>query len=513
MSAVTTAEFCDYGDSTPAPPCVFVVFGGSGDLTRRKLLPSLYNLARQGFLSEHVAILGLGSKPLTDDAFRDRLTEAVREFSSGTVDAPVLDRLRQATYYRRGPFNEGHELETLRAPLEEIAARHGTQGNMLFYLATPPQAFSPIVLGLGQAGLLKQAEGGPWRRVIIEKPFGRDLESARELDRDLHSVLDESQIFRIDHYLGKETVQNLLLLRFTNGLFEPIWNRRYVDHVQILVAEELGVEGRGAYYDTSGAVRDMVQNHMLQLLCLIAMEPPISFSAEEVRGEKVRVLHAIKPMTHDEVHTHAVRGRYTAGVINGKRVPGYLEEPDVDPHSKTETYAAMRLEVENWRWAGVPFYLRTGKHLPMRDTEITIEFRRAPLLLLPAAQQQPPNRLVVHVQPDERIALHIHAKCPGPQIRLAPVEMNFAYSDLQSEGRKSTGYETLLYDCMLGDATSFHRADMIDAAWRIVMPVLETWAADPPDDFPEYPAGTWGPKEANELIQRDGRAWVQPTRP
>jgi glucose-6-phosphate 1-dehydrogenase len=489
---------------------VFVIFGGSGDLTRRKLLPSLYNLARQGFLNERFAILGLGSKPLSDESFRERLTEAVREFSSGPPDAQVLERLRQATYYRRGPFNEGRELEALRGPLEEIAARHGTQGNTLFYLATPPQSFGAVALGLGRAGLVRPAGSESWTRIIIEKPFGRDLESARELDRALHSVLDESQIYRIDHYLGKETVQNLLLLRFTNGLFEPIWNRRYVDHVQILVAEDLGVEGRGAYYDTSGAVRDMVQNHMLQLLCLVAMEPPISFSAEEVRSEKVKVLHAIKPMTHDEVKVHAVRGRYGPGVIHGHPVPGYREEPDVDPHSNTETYAALRLEVENWRWAGVPFYLRTGKRLPMRDTEITIEFRRAPLLLLPAAQQQPPNRLVVHVQPDERIALHFHAKCPGPQIRLAPVEMNFAYSDLQSEGRKSTGYETLLYDCMLGDATSFHRADMIDSAWRIVMPILEAWGAESPADFPEYPAGTWGPKSAEEMIERDGRAWVQP---
>jgi glucose-6-phosphate 1-dehydrogenase len=506
-----TAPFCDYGDVTPSPPCLFVIFGGSGDLTRRKLLPALFNLARQGFLSERFAILGLGSKPLTDEAFRDRLAEAVRDFCSGQADAAFLERLRGATYYRRGPFNEGRYLETLRAPLEEIAARHGTQGNVLFYLATPPQSFGPIALGLGRAGLVHRVGGETWTRIIVEKPFGRDLESARALDRDLHSVFDESQIYRIDHYLGKETVQNLLLLRFTNGLFEPIWNRRYVDHVQILVAETLGAEGRGAYYDTAGAVRDMLQNHMLQLLCLVAMEPPISFSAEEVRSEKVKVLHAIKPMTPAEIRVHAVRGQYGPGVIDGRPVPGYREEPDVDPSSATETYAALRLEVENWRWAGVPFYLRTGKRLPMRDTEITIEFRRAPLLLLPAAQQQPPNRLVVHVQPDERIGLHFHAKCPGPQIRLAPVEMTFAYSDLQGDGRKSTGYETLLYDCMMGDATSFHRSDMIDSAWRIVMPILDAWAAEAPTDFPNYPAGTWGPASAETLIGRDGRAWVQPS--
>ena len=507
---MATADFCDYGDVTPAPPCLFVIFGGSGDLTRRKLLPSLYNLARQGFLNEKFAILALGSKPLTDESFRERLTEAVREFSSGTADERALERIRQATYYRRGPFNEGRDLETLRAQLEEIASRHGTEGNVLFYLATPPQSFGPIALGLGRASLVQPVASKLWTRIIIEKPFGRDLESARALDRELHSVFDESQIYRIDHYLGKETVQNLLLLRFTNGLFEPIWNRRYVDHVQILVAETLGVEGRGGYYDTAGSLRDMLQNHMLQLLCLVAMEPPISFSAEEVRGEKVKVLHAIKPMGPTEIREYAVRGQYGPGVIEGRPVPGYREEPDVDRNSTTETYAAVRLEVENWRWAGVPFYLRTGKRLPMRDTEITIEFRRAPLLLLPAARQQPPNRLIIHVQPDERIALHFHAKCPGPQIRLAPVEMNFAYSDLQGEGRKSTGYETLLYDCMMGDPTSFHREDMIDSAWRIATPILEAWAAEPPTDFPNYAAGTWGPRSAEELIEREGRAWVQP---
>jgi glucose-6-phosphate 1-dehydrogenase len=505
-----TAPFCDYGDVTPAPPCAFVIFGGSGDLTRRKLLPALYNLSRRGFLGERVAILGLGSKPLTDERFRERLAEAVKEFTSGEPDRAVLERLQRATYYLRGPFNEGRELETLIAPLQRIASEHATGGNVVFYLATPPQSFGPVALGLGRTGLVESPEADSWSRIVVEKPFGRDLESARALDDDLHSVFDESQIYRIDHYLGKETVQNLLLLRFTNGLFEPIWNRRYVDHVQILVAETLGVEGRGGYYDGSGAVRDMVQNHMLQLLCLVAMEPPISFSAEDIRSEKVKVLHAIKPMTAEETRLHAVRGQYGPGVIDGRAVPGYREEPDVDPHSTTDTYAALRLEVENWRWAGVPFYLRTGKRLAMRDTEITIEFRRAPLLLLPAARQQPPNRLVIHVQPDERIALHFHAKCPGPQIHLAPVEMQFAYSDLQADNRQGTGYETLLYDCMVGDATSFHRADMIASSWRIVMPVLDRWAAEPLADASEYAAGSWGPPCADALIARDGRAWVQP---
>jgi glucose-6-phosphate 1-dehydrogenase len=503
---------CETGGVTPAPPCVFVIFGGSGDLTRRKLLPSLYNLARNGFLDEHFAILALGSKPLTDGAFRDRLADAIHEFTSEPPDAAVLERLQRATYYRRGNFNHGGDLEALRQPLEEIAGRHGTQGNVLFYLATPPEAFAPIAAGLGRARLVLPFGQEPWTRIIVEKPFGRDLASAQDLDRELHAVFDERQIHRIDHYLGKETVQNLLLLRFTNGLFEPIWNRSYIDHVQILVAESLGMEGRGSSYDTVGAVRDMLQNHMLQLLCLVAMEPPISFSAEEVRNEKVKVLHAIKPMDPQHVCRLAVPGQYGPGTIDGKPVPGYREEPGVNPKSTTETFAAVRFEVENWRWAGVPFYLRTGKRLARRDTEICIEFRRAPLLLLPAAQQQPPNRLVVHVQPDERIGLHFHAKCPGPQVRLAPVEMSFKYSDLQGE-RRSTGYETLLYDCMVGDATSFHRSDMIDAAWRIAMPILDAWAAKPPSDLPNYAAGSWSPACAEELIARDGRQWVEPSVP
>jgi glucose-6-phosphate 1-dehydrogenase len=505
-----TVPLCDNGAASPAPPCLLVIFGGSGDLARRKLLPSLYNLARHGFLAEHFAVLALGSKPLSDDAMRERLAAAVREFCEQPIDPAILERLQRATYYRRGPFNRGDELESLRQPLEEIDARHGTQGNRLFYLATPPEAFGSIGTGLGRAGLVRPPSAASWSRIIVEKPFGRDLASAQALNRELLSVFDESQIHRIDHYLGKETVQNLLLLRFTNGLFEPIWNRRYVDHVQILVAETLGVEGRGAYYDTAGALRDMLQNHMMQLLCLVAMEPPISFSAEEVRNEKVKVLHAIKPMSLEEIDSCTVRGQYGPGFIDGTAVPGYREEPDVPADSATDTFAAARFEVENWRWAGVPFYLRTGKRLPKRTTEITIEFKRAPLLLLPAARLQPPNRMVVHVQPDERISLHFHAKCPGPQIHLAPVEMTFSYGELQGDSR-STGYETLLYDCMIGDATSFHRADMIDAAWRIATPILDAWGASPPADFPNYAAGSWGPGAAHTLIARDGRTWFEPS--
>ena len=504
-----SAQGCDVGDVSPAPPCVFVVFGGSGDLARRKLLPALYNLAGNGFLDERFAVLALGAKPLSDDVMRERLAESVREFCTPPIDAAVLERLQRATYYLEGPFNRGREIHRLGPKLDELAARHGTGGNVLFYLATPPEAFGPVATGLGAARLIRPAEGEPWTRLVVEKPFGHDLASALALDRTLHAACAEPQILRIDHYLGKETVQNLLLLRFTNGLFEPIWNRRYVDHVQIVVAETLGAEGRGGYYDSAGAVRDMLQNHMLQLLCLIAMEPPISFAAEQIRNEKVKVLEAIGPVAPEEIGRVAVRGQYGAGTIDGQPVPGYREEPDVADDSVTDTFAALRLEVDNWRWAGVPFYLRTGKRLPRRDTEITIQFRRAPLILLPAAQRQPPNRMVIHVQPNERIALHFHAKCPGPQLRLAPVEMTFTYSDLDGDQRR-TGYETLLYDAMMGDATSFHRADMIDAAWRVVNPVLDAWAAERPADFPNYAAGTWGPRCAEALIARDGRSWLDP---
>jgi len=483
-----------------------VVLGATGDLAQRKLYPAIASLAQRGQLPPNFCLVGVARTEMSDDGFREECTVAVQKAHPDALDA--FEAAVKVTKYVTGSFDTDATWAGLASVLDECDRQHGAAGNRVFYLSTLPQFFETVMTGLSGAQLNQDRAGGH-TRIVIEKPFGHDLASARELNTFVHHHFEERQIFRIDHYLGKETVQNLLLLRFTNGLFEPIWNRRYVDHVQILVAETLGVEGRGAYYDTSGALRDMLQNHMMQLLCLVAMEPPISFSAEEVRNEKVKVLHAIKHMSPQEIETLTVRGQYGPGFIDGKAVPGYAHEPGVPPNSTTDTFAAARFEVENWRWAGVPFYLRTGKRLPMRTTEITIEFRRAPLLLLPAARMQPPNRLVVHVQPDERISLHFHAKCPGPQIHLAPVEMTFAYSDLEGDSR-STGYETLLYDCMIGDATSFHRADMIDAAWRIATPILEAWAATPPT-FPNYAAGTWGPAAAEALIARDGRAWLEPS--
>ncbi len=500
------------GEVRPADPCALVIFGATGDLTRRKLLPALHNLARHGFLMPAPAIVGVAGDPLSDEAFRARLAEAVRALGPGAFDERLLAAQQARCGYVAGRFDDPATYARLRERLAAIHRDGALRGNTLFYLATPPAFFATIAEQLGSAGLARRpAEAGGWTRVIVEKPFGRDLASARALNRRLLAVFDEAQIHRIDHYLGKETVQNILLLRFLNGVFEPVWNRRYVDHVQITVAETLGVEGRGGYYETAGALRDMVQSHMLQLVCLVAMEPPISLVGEAVRDEKVKVLRAIRPLAAEEIATAAVRGQYGPGQIDGRPVPGYREEPNVARDSVTETFAALRLSIENWRWAEVPFYLRTGKRLAAHDTEIVVQFRRAPLALLPPeAGPQQPNRLTIHIQPDERITLRIEAKRPGPHLRMVPVELAFAYDDLEGDSR-STGYETLLYDCMIGDPMLFHRADMVEAAWAVVTPILEAWAAEPPRDFPNYAAGSWGPAAADQLLARDGRRWVPPS--
>jgi len=490
-----------------ADPCVMVIFGGAGDLTKRKLAPSLYNLARHGLLAQQFAVIGVAIDDYDDESFRTRLTEAVRSHDA-VVDATVWERLRANCHYVKGKFDDAQTYRQLAERIATAGQACGAPGNTFFYLATPPQFFGTIATQLGAAKLVKPLDApNGWSRMVVEKPFGRDLESAQALNRQLLSAFDESQIFRIDHYLGKETVQNILMFRFLNGIFEPIWNRRYVDHVQILVAETLGVEGRGAYYDTAGALRDILQNHMFQLLCLVAMEPPVSLGAEDVRNEKVKVLHAIRRMKDEEVLQHTVRGQYGAGVIEGHDVPAYRAEPSVDPTSTIDTYAAMKLFVENWRWADVPFYLRTGKRLARHDTEIVIQFRRAPLTLLPGECGQQPNRLVIHIQPDERIALSFQAKVPGPVLQLAPVELQFFYRDL-GEDSGATGYETLIYDCMIGDSTQFHRADMVEEAWKVVTPILDVWQALRPRDFPNYAAGSWGPAAADALLERDGRQWV-----
>jgi glucose-6-phosphate 1-dehydrogenase len=491
----------------PAPPCTVVIIGAAGDLTKRKLVPALYNLKSLGLLAREFAIVGVARSEKTHEQFREEQTRDVRQFATTRVDESLWAELREAMYYQAGDLSDPAVYTQLGDLLAEVAKRHGTGGNVLFYLAIPPSLFGPVVRRLGEAGLVRE-EGDTWRRVIVEKPFGHDLDSARALSAELAAVLREDQIYRIDHYLGKETVQNIMVFRFGNGVFEPIWNRTYVDHVQLMVAETVGVEDRGNYYETAGVLRDMIQNHMFQLLALVAMEPPISFAADAVRNEKVKVLQAIRPMGSEEILDRTVRGQYGDGVIAGQPVRAYRREPKVSPTSTTETYAALKLFVENWRWAGVPFYLRSGKRLARRQTEIVVEFRRPPLILLEAAAMSEidPNRLVLHIQPEEGIEFQVKAKRPGPTLRIETVKLDFSYKDF-GEMSAATGYERLLYDCMAGDGTLFHRTDMVEAAWRIATPILEAWRYLQPPDFPNYPAGSWGPAAADELIQQDGRRW------
>ncbi|HSS76095.1 MAG TPA: glucose-6-phosphate dehydrogenase [Thermoanaerobaculia bacterium] len=502
-----TVEKVDEWKARPAPPCAMVIFGATGDLTKRKLIPALYNLVNDELLPDDFAVVGVGRSPLSEEEFRQRMAEDLRQFATGEVDEAKLDWLLQRLRYVAGDLEDTETFRRLGEALAKLDAELGTGGNYLYYLAVPPSLFCDYIHRLGEVGLTREDEG-KWRRVIIEKPFGHDLDSARKLNRDIREVLAETQIFRIDHYLGKETVQNIMAFRFGNGIFEPIWNRRYVDHVQITVAETVGVEGRGSYYEEAGALRDMVQNHMFQLLALTAMEPPVSFAADVVRDERVKVLSAIRPFTDEDVLRFTVRGQYGEGVMNDERVVGYRAEKSVAPNSNTETFAALEIFIDNWRWADVPFYLRTGKRLPKRATEIAIQFKRAPLMLFrdTPVERLSPNLLVLHIQPDEGISLRFEGKVPGPQMRLGTVRMHFEYADYFG-AQPHTGYETLLYDCMLGDTTLFHRTDMVETGWRVVTPILDVWKALAPRNFPNYAANTWGPKEADELIQKDGRKW------
>jgi len=502
--AVQTSE---EEQAEPAPPCILVIFGATGDLTKRKLIPALHNLAVSGALPEELAVVGLGRGLSSDEQFRDKLCHDLEEFLPGPVDPEKRDWLLQRLHYLAGELEDPGTYDRLRDLLTQIDQEAGTRGSYLFYLAIPPSLFGEVVHRLGAAGLTDEPQDG-FRRVVIEKPFGHDLESAVALNQQIRQMLAEHQIYRIDHYLGKETVQNIIAFRFANGIFEPIWNRRYIDHVQITVAETVGVEERGGYYEEAGALRDMVQNHMFQLLALVAMEPPISFAADAVRDERVKVLHAIRPLDQEDVLHHTVRGQYGDGVVNGERMPAYRAEKNVDPKSTTETFVALELFVDNWRWADVPFYLRTGKRLPKRTTEIAIQFKRAPLMLFreTPVEKLNPNLLVLHIQPDEGISLRFEAKVPGPDMKLGTVRMSFEYADYFGS-TPNTGYETLLYDVMTGDSTLFHRSDMVEAGWKVVTPILDVWKALTPRDFPNYPANTLGPKEADELIGRSGRKW------
>jgi glucose-6-phosphate 1-dehydrogenase len=493
--------------------CVLVIFGATGDLTRRKLVPALWSMFQSRVLPEPFAVVGVGRSEMSHEQFRTRMREAVTDFAR--VQPPsqkVWDRFAQSLFYHAGNTDDAALYDGLGRAIAKIEQERGTGGNRLFYLATPPSIYSTIATRLGAARLSRPPDGtSSWVRIIVEKPFGRDLASSRALNQVVTSVFAEEQVYRIDHYLGKETVQNILVFRWANGIFEPLWNRNHVDHVQITVGESIGVENRGAYYEEAGALRDMIQNHILQLLCLVAMEPPVTFDAGPVRDEKTKVMHAIRPIPADEVDRLAVRGQYGPGFVGGQRVVGYREEKGVSAESITETYAALRLEVENWRWAGVPFYLRTGKRLAKRASEIAVQFKRTPHLVF---RRNPEvlaerNLLVLRIQPDEGMSLTFGAKLPGPDLRIQSVEMEFDYLKAFG-GEPPEAYERLLLDAMKGDATLYARGEWVDLAWELLTPVLDAWAVGDPQKFPNYEAGGWGPAEADSLIERAGRSWRRP---
>ncbi len=498
-----------------APPCAMVIFGAGGDLTKRLVTPALYNLVTAKRLPDEFRLVGVDRNHSTVEEWRDSLTRMMDEFvtkGGGEFEADHIDKtawrwLTDRMTYLKGDLNDPQAYRQLREHLAGLDKTAGTAGNHLFYLAVADRFFSVVVAALGAAGMVTE-ENDQWRRVVIEKPFGHDLPSAKALNAEILKTLQEHQIYRMDHFLGKETVQNIMALRFANGLFEPLWNRQHIDHVQITAAETVGVERRGKFYEVTGALRDMVPNHLFQLLSLTAMEPPISFDAEAVRDKKAEVIQAIRPMTPERAMKDAVRGQYAAGTVRGNQVKAYRQEPDVAPDSNTETYIAWKLQIDNWRWAGVPFYLRTGKYLKRRWTEIAIRFHQAPYTLFRGThvEQLNPNWMILRIQPDEGIALQFAAKRPGPTMTLENVRMDFAYKSYFATA-PSTGYETLIYDCMIGDPTLFQRADNIEAGWRAAQPLLDLWASSAPKDFPNYAAGSDGPAAADELLARDGRAW------
>ena len=496
MQRNTTARISD--------PCTIVIFGATGDLTRRKLVPALYNLRREGLLHDNTTILGFARRDWSDDYFRTLLFDEGSKHSRASLDAGDWPGFISRVSYIRSTFEDAEGYIALAERLDAIDTEQGTSGNRLFYLATPPESYEDIINNLGAAGLANSPTGG-WTRIIVEKPFGHDLESALHLNKVVHDVFEERQVYRIDHYLGKETVQNLLVLRFANGIFEPLWNRRYIDHVQITVAESIGVEGRGGYYEQAGAIRDMVQNHMMQLLSLTAMEPPVGgASADAVRDEKVKVLRAVRPIAPADVNKISVRGRYSAGPGTA---PAYLDETGVQPNSTTETYVAMRFEIESWRWAGVPFYLRTGKRMPVRASEITVVFKSAPLLLFQDGpmSRSAPNELSIRIQPNEGIALRFNSKVPGQAGDIRPVTMNFNYVDAFG-GESPEAYERLLLDAMTGDTTLFTRSDEVETSWSLINPMIEGWKTLG-SPIHEYVGGSWGPDASHEFIGASGRSW------
>jgi glucose-6-phosphate 1-dehydrogenase len=487
-------------------PCVVVIFGASGDLTRRKLVPALYNLLLERRLPGGFAVVGVARREMSDRAFADSLREGIERHSRRPLDEEIWNEIVPRIAYVRSTFEDPDGYARLSDRLGQVDRDHGTGGNRLYYLAVPPSAFPTVIERLDEAGLNRPAKRGRWARVVVEKPVGRDLRSATELNDTINRVFEEKDVYRIDHYLGKETVQNLLVFRFANAIFDPIWNRKYVDHVQLTVAESIGVEGRGGYYEESGTTRDMMQNHMFQLLCLTGMEPPVSLEPDAIRDEKVKVLRALRPVPPEAVGDETVRAQYGPGVVGGKKVPGYKEEPGVSPDSVTETYVMLRAYIDNWRWSGVPFYLRAGKRMTKRVTEVALQFRDVPHRLFPGGRPAP-NTLAMRIQPDEGITLRFESKVPGPSPRLQPVSMDMRYGT--SFGlQPPEAYERLLLDAILGDSTLFIRRDEVDAAWRFVDRLFEGWAdATGEEPLPSYPAGTWGPKESDALLASDGRAW------
>jgi glucose-6-phosphate 1-dehydrogenase len=492
--------------NTVTGPFLGVIFGANGDLTKRKLIPALFSLARDGLLSRDFAILGVSLKEMTDQQYREKVASDMQELAPDLFTPELQQFFEERLYYLSGDFTTAETFGKLHARVETISKKHHTQGNAFFYLATAPGFFGPIVHSLGDTGFTRENENG-WRRVIIEKPFGRDLTTARALNADIQSVLSEDQIYRIDHYLGKETVQNIAVLRFANGMFQPAWSNLFIDHVQISVTETLGVEHRGGYYDQAGALRDMVPNHIFQLLTLVGMEMPLSFGPEDMRNEQVKVLHAIHPPKPGDVASEVIRGQYAAGSLDGEARVAYCDEHAVDKKSTTETFVALKLQIENQRWAGVPFYLRTGKRLAKRLTEIVIAFKKPPFTPFRETAIDPlePNQLIIRIQPNEGISMRFGTKVPGTLLKMDAVDMDFCYAD--HFGRTpATGYDRLLYDCLRGEATLFRRADMVEAGWRAVETVQEAWAADD-RSLCSYPAGSWGPAEAEELLARDGRQW------
>jgi glucose-6-phosphate 1-dehydrogenase len=493
-------------------PCTLVIFGATGDLTRRKLVPGLYSLAQERLLPSNFAVIGFARRDKTHEVFRQEMRQAVQEFARYPLDDTLWETFASRLYYHCSTFDDAEGYTRLQAFLHQVSARHGTQDRVIYYLSTPPEAFNDIVYHLHAAGLA--AAPGPqrsWPRVVVEKPFGHDLETARALNLHFRGAFDEGRIYRIDHYLGKETVQNIMVLRFANGIFEPLWNQKYIDHVQITVAETLGVEDRGGYYDTAGALRDMMQNHLLQLLALTAMEPPGSLRADAIRNEKMKVLETVHPLLGADIDRYVVRGQYGPGRIGGREFEAYRQEPRVKPDSTTETFVALRFTLDNWRWAGVPFYLRSGKCLPTRVSEIAIQFRQVPQILFRAAAQTgiEPNILVLRIQPDEGATLTMASKTPGLQGDLQTVEMDFHYGT-SFGGPSPEAYERLLHDVMLGDQTLFMRADEVEAAWGLMTPLLEHWEAHKVEALPTYAAGTWGPPEADALLAADGYQWRRP---